>query len=363
MIRLALTALTLAFLSSVARAQELTDALASAGSLLGSSPLRELAARPRSAEAPPRAWPDTIEIAVKATVRVETVGHFGTGFIVRPNGLVVTNAHVVADTKVGDEVDLLVGGAKQKAKLVASGSEDCRDLALIQLSGRNNWPTLPLLKGTPKLGQEVVALGFPGGPATKDGANPLTISRGVISGHDRVDGEKGCNVYLQTDASVNSGNSGGPLITIDGAVVGVNTSGLEGKQQMNFAIRVPDVEKALAQYDRVKHLDEGSFGLMVSVDGGKKNLFVSQVLPGRAAEKAGVRAGDVLVSYDGKPAGSDDPALSDFVRYVRELVPGDRATVMISRGGVSRTLFITVEKNAPAPVQRLAIVINGLHRG
>ncbi|MBI5201386.1 MAG: trypsin-like peptidase domain-containing protein [Elusimicrobia bacterium] len=356
--RLFSTAMALAFLSNAAHSGEFSDSLAAAGSILGSSPLKELAARSRvPAAAAPRAvkaWPDAIEQAERATVRVETSGHVGTGFIVRASGLVVTNAHVTADAKIGDDLDILLGKTKLKGKYVATGNEDCRDLAFVQLSGRTDWPTLPLSRVAPKRGLEVVSIGFPGGPEDKSGENPLTVAKGIVSGVDRVYPKSDCLLYVQTDASVNSGNSGGPLLAQDGTVIGVNTWGLTDKQQMNFAIGISDLEKALAQYDRVKHLSEGSLGMMVYADEEKKKLIVTQVLTGRAALAAGVRQGDVLLSYGGKAAGEDSAAAAAFVRWVRELVPGDRTSVTVSRGGAAQTISIVVEKFAPAPVQRLA---------
>lgn len=354
MSRLRLSAFALVFASGASGADDWTPGRASA--LLASPPAKAFADRARGSQAAATAnpWPEVIETAKKATVRIGTDSSWGSGFIVRPDGLVVTNAHVVSDVKIGSSLKVLVESTELDAKLVASGSQNCRDLALIQLSGRADWATLTLNETQPRLGEEVLALGYPSGPKDPKGSNPLTVTRGVVSGLDRVHDKSECDHYIQMDASVNSANSGGPLITADGAVVGVNTWGFEGTQQLNFAIRAADVKKALAQYDRVKHLSEGSLGLAVGFDEKRKRLVARQVYSGRAAARAGVYQGDVLAAYGGSPPGEDPQAVEAFIRWVRGLVPGDTAAITISRGGVARQISIVVEKLDATPPQRLA---------
>ena len=175
-----------------------------------------------------------------------------------------------------------------------------------------------------------------------------------MSGLERRAPEADCLLYVQTDAAINPGNSGGPLITADGRVAGINTWLFEGKQNLNFAIRVEDVLRALEQYRRVGHLAEGSLSLLVDYSADQGALLVRQVLPGRAAEKAGVRQEDVIVAFDGKPAGGDAKAEDRFVRHIREAVPGDPIVLTVRRGRELLRIAVPVERFEPAPRQRLA---------
>ncbi|MBI4346126.1 MAG: trypsin-like peptidase domain-containing protein [Elusimicrobia bacterium] len=359
MSRLRYSAALLALLSSVSGAQDWTSGPGQAKALLDSSPAKALADRARGPQAAAAAgrWPDAIERAQKATVRIETDSHWGSGFILRANGLVVTNAHVVPDVKIGGELKVLVEGVEHKGKLVASGNKDCRDIAFVQLSGRTDWPTLALATSDPRLGEEVLALGYPDGPKEKKGP-AFTVTRGIVSGLNRLYDDSACHRYVQTDASVNAANSGGPLIGADGGVVGINTWGFLEKQQLNFAIRSPDLVKALEQFDRVQHLAEGSLGLAVGFDDKRKKVVVRQVYGGRSAAKAGIYQGDVLAAYNGVTPAGDEFAVDAFVHWVRNLVPGDRVTLTVLRGGNPRQIPLVVEKHADPPPQRVAEIRN-----
>lgn len=348
----------LVFLCGTAAAQ-FREAQASAEAVL-ESPLRAaLLGRSRgqaqtvSQAGAQRSWPEVIEAAERATVYVDGEEGTGSGFIIDPSGLVITNSHVTGEN-VGSAVKVTLGGATHEAKLLAAGSQRCRDFALVALDPKKApWPVLRFSDAPLRRGQDVIALGFPSGPVGKNGEPTLTVNRGIISGLDRRHPEHECLLYTQTDAAINSGNSGGPLLGADGRVVGVNTWQFDGKQLLNFAVRLEDVHKALAQYRRVGHLSEGSLALFIHRDP-EKGLEIRQVLPGRGAAKAGIQYGDVITAYDGRAVGTDGDSAERFVRYLRELVPGDSITLTLKRGGSTFRVNVPVEKLAPIKPQRLA---------
>lgn len=182
-------------------------------------------------------------------VRLQDGG--GSGFIAEKSGLVVTNAHVAADAGYGGNVTIfLPDGTGHPGKVVAIGNPGeadpmtGRDLALIQIvSPRKDWPVLPLGDSTQvREGHMVAAMGYPMG-------NPFSISQGVVSGMEHREGVK--VKFLQTDAAVNPGNSGGPLVTMDGKVVGINTyiiSAAGGADGIGYAVRVEAIKDFIKQY-------------------------------------------------------------------------------------------------------------------
>src|SRR5262249_33798093 len=153
---------------------------------------------------------------------------------------------------------------------------------------------------------------------------------GIVGGLDRVDPQNECMLYLQTDAAINQGNSGGPLVSQEGRVLGVSTQFTPGKPGLNYAIRVQDVAAAIGQYHRVGNIDPGSLGVAFGpLDNGK--LVVRQIYPSGA--KSGLRVGDVLVRYEGRTLDDSEPSANAFVRAIRGAAPGDRMNLEILRGG------------------------------
>lgn len=189
---------------------------------------------------------------------VRAGGGSGTGFIVDPAGLMITNAHVVIDAGVrGDVKVVFADGSEHDGVVAAVGSMGTteepfagRDLAIVRLPKRaQGWPALPL-GDSAKLreGEMVAVMGYPMGL-------PFTLTQGVVSGLDaREGGVKGFPVkFVQTDAAINGGNSGGPLVTMDGEVVGVNTLSFSrsgGSDGIGFAVGVDAVKRFLAEFKR-----------------------------------------------------------------------------------------------------------------
>jgi len=238
----------------------------------------------------------------------------GTGFIVSSDGLVLTNKHVVSDSKAEYTV-YLNDGRKFKARVLALHPTD--DLALIKISA-NNLPTLVLGDSDKvKLGQFVVAIG------NALGEFQNTVSFGVISGLKRTitASDESGNVerlegLIQTDAAINFGNSGGPLINLKGEVIGVNTAIAGGAENIGFAIPINRAKKMIEEYKTKGKIEVpflGVYYVLINEEIQKKyNLPVdygayvyrednkSAIIPNSPAELYGLRDKDIILELDGE---------------------------------------------------------------
>lgn len=172
-----------------------------------------------------------VEAALDSVVSIETdTGHIGSGFFVSPSCLVVTNEHVVTGAEV------IIARTTSKALLTANlvSKDGERDLALLRTNARTCKGLV--LENNPRVGQEVFAIGSPLGLSN-------TITRGIISAFRET--PAGIH-YIQIDAALNPGNSGGPLITRSNSVVGVNTWQFKGTQGLNFAVSASEIKLAFS---------------------------------------------------------------------------------------------------------------------
>ena len=203
-----------------------------------------------------------VEESKPAVALISREGGTGTGFVVEENGLLVTNAHVVGRLGKGDSVKATFpDGTEVEGKIIAVGNPGDRDLALVQLPPKvKGWHSLSFATdGSVKEGHMVVALGFPLGL-------PFTVTQGVVSGteHRGLVSVK----FMQTDASLNPGNSGGPLLAMDGSVIGVNTQIMtptpeaNGSVGLGFSITSEDVRKFIR--DVRAGVDVGGAGTMAA---------------------------------------------------------------------------------------------------
>ncbi len=269
----------------------------------------------------------------------------GSGFIVSPEGIVLTNAHVVADA---DEVTVKTTDQREFTAKVL-GSDPTTDVAVLKIDGKN----LPVVRlGDPaksRVGDWVVAIGTPYGLDN-------TVTSGIISAKSRS--LPGDNVvpFIQTDAAVNPGNSGGPLFNMDGEVIGINSqifSRTGGFQGLAFAIPIDvalKVKDEIQQHGKVSH---GKLGVTVqAVDQALAENFglkapqgalVGSVQKDGPAAKAGLKPGDVILKYDGKAiARSSD--LPSLVAYTK---PGDKVTLEVWRDGKAQELSVRVGNREP----------------
>jgi serine protease Do len=259
----------------------------------------------------------------------------GSGFIISADGYVVTNAHVVSGAT---EVTVSLPDKREfKAKII--GADDRTDVALVKVEATG----LPTVKtgdvSKLKVGEWVLAIGSPFGLEN-------TVTVGIVSAKQRETGQEVS--FIQTDAAVNPGNSGGPLISLRGEVVGVNSQSLSrvGFGGVSFAIPIDEAMRVVDQLRASGHVVRGYLGILpVDVPRelaeeyklGKdkaRGAFVRQVVQGAPADKAGVQPGDVVLTVNGKAV---DGAV-DLRRTLGALKPGTAVTLQINRQGKPLTL-------------------------
>jgi len=263
----------------------------------------------------------------------------GSGFIISDDGYVLTNAHVVAGA---NEVTVRLADAKREFKAKVVGADERTDVAVLKVDA-TGLPTVKLGDSS-KLapGQWVAAIGSPFGFAN-------TVTAGIVSATGRSLPAESYVPFIQTDVAVNPGNSGGPLLNLAGEVVGINSmiySGTGGYMGVSFAIPIElalDVSKQLQATGKVTR---GRIGVAIQpmtkelaqAFGMKEpqGALISSVEPDSPAAKAGLRAGDVVVGYAGKPI--ED--VNDLPRRVAATKPGERAQIEILREGKRQTLTV-----------------------
>jgi len=264
----------------------------------------------------------------------------GSGFIISQDGLILTNAHVVDGAQ--EVVVKLTDRREFKAKVL--GVDKQSDIAVIRIDAKN-LPTVQI--GDPSrvlVGEPVLAIGSPYGFDN-------TATAGIVSAKSRSLPDDNYVPFLQTDVAVNPGNSGGPLFNLRGEVIGINSqiySQTGGYQGLSFAIPIDvamKVEQQLAQHGKVTR---GRLGVSVqdlnqalSESFGLKNAqgaLVSSVEKGSPADKAGLQAGDVILSFNGHAI---DHSV-DLPTLVADTAPGTSKPVEVMRGGKVRTINVTV---------------------
>ncbi len=268
----------------------------------------------------------------------------GSGFILTPSGVFVTNGHVVGTKKPGEFINARVPGFPQELKAKVLAVNHDKDLAIVQLQPRPDgkpWPTVKLASVAPREGDEVTALGYPRGLG-------FSVSHGVISA---LDGRGTMYVkQLQTDAAINPGNSGGPLFNTRGEVVGVNTeiytqSG--GSEGLGFAIQAPEVAHIMAQFGDTGNIATASLGIITNLSdpmAPEAGLEVEYVRHGSAAEKAGIQRGDLIIGVGeaGIEEGGQEAA-GHIAAVLSKMVPGQKVTITIIRGDEPQEITLVAD--------------------
>jgi len=276
-----------------------------------------------------------IQIEAQGTF-VEPEGEFtdagyGSGFIIDPSGLAITNNHVVTGAAL---LKVWIGGDVSKsynAQILAVS--ECSDLALIDIDG-DGFPYLEWYPGSITVGLEVYAAGFPLGDPE------FTLTKGIVS-KEEANGESNwssVNQVIEHDATINPGNSGGPLVTSDGQIVGVNYASYAEASQF-FAIgrdtTLPIIEK-FKQGDDVDSLGINAYAVS-NPDGSLTGVWVSSVKSGSAADAAGIKPGDLVTTLEGLDL-AEDGTMATYCDIIR--TQGDENTLgmEVVRFDTSQTL-------------------------
>jgi len=311
-----------------------------------------------------RVWPSVVQVLVTsygareenvradASIVVGRQRSVGSGFVIDPDGYIMTNAHVVSGAQRvqvvlpaantdGSLTTALSGKSSQAAARIVGIATEL-DLALLKLDGVK-LPALPLaMYSQVRQGETVFAFGSPAGMRN-------SLSHGLVSAVARQIDPDSPQIYVQTDAPINPGNSGGPLVNIRGEVVGVNTFILSqsgGNEGLGFAIpsaTARTVFRQLKTFGQLRRQEVGmSIQTITSEMAGALNLsnnrgvIVSDVWPGGPAEAAGLKVGDILVSVDGQPA-DNLPTVNYFFR-LRD--SPEKVQMVVVRDGKEMTLAI-----------------------
>jgi len=265
----------------------------------------------------------------------------GTGFIISSDGYIVTNNHVVDSA---DEIIVKTrDGRERKAKVI--GTDPKLDVALLKIEAKHLKTVRLGDSDKLRVGDWVVAIGNPFGLEQ-------TVTAGIVSAKGRVIGSGPYDDFIQTDAAINPGNSGGPLFNVRGEVVGINTaiySRSGGNNGIGFAIPINLARSVIEELKRTGHVTRARLGVYITdIDKetqealhlpNRHGALVPQVEAGSAADKAGIRAGDVIVALDGEPIKN----AHDLPIRVARHKPGDRVKVRVIRDGKPKEITVIVE--------------------
>ncbi|HET9299017.1 MAG TPA: Do family serine endopeptidase [Candidatus Polarisedimenticolaceae bacterium] len=276
---------------------------------------------------------------------------FGSGFIISHDGYILTNNHVVEGaTKLKVEMK---SGTRYDAKVV--GTDPSIDMALIKIDTQGKQlPSLPLGDSDKlRVGEWVVAIG-----------NPLnldnTVTVGVVSAKERrvpIGGtDNGVATFIQTDAAINRGNSGGPLLDSRGRVVGMNTAILRGAfgggmaEGIGFALPITDARSSMEQILETGEVKRGFLGISMNTAGLNESarefyrlpdtngVIVQQVTPGEAGDKAGLEPDDIIRKVDGEEVKTN----LDLIGKIAHHRPGDKVALEVWRDGKPQSIEVTL---------------------
>jgi len=292
-------------------------------------------------------------VAVSSVIKSTNFGQVsydtstGSGFIISSNGYVVTNYHVVQS---GTNLTvILYDGTEHPAELI--GFDAANDVAVLKANLQNQQAATLGSSDDLIVGDQVVAIGYPLSEMAS-----ATLTAGYISGKDRTVNTEGTNInMLQTDAAINSGNSGGPLFNMKGEVVGITSAKMSGTtnsgaiiESTGYAIPIDDVRKKINDLTVYGYITGAYLGVSVQ-DMSKSEAdryglpmgaYVAEVVDGYCAKKAGVQVKDIIVELGGHVVES----INSLTRALEQLNPGDTTTIVVCRGGMYVTLEITLDE-------------------
>ena len=278
----------------------------------------------------------------------------GSGFIISQDGYILTNHHVIEGATA---VSITTHGGKNYEAAIV-GSDSANDIALLKIQG-SGLPVAALGSSNAlHVGDQVVAIGNPLGELTS------TMTVGYVSGKERTVTTDGATIdMIQTDAAINSGNSGGPLFNMRGEVVGITTAKYSGQSSsgasiegIGFAIPVDDVMEVVEDLMEYGHVQSGYMGVTVlefdpsvaSIYNLPAGVYVEGVEAGGPADNAGMKPEDIIIGL----GDTTITCYNDLARALRDYEPGDTTTVTVYRGGQKLELSITLAerpKDADTP--------------
>lgn len=277
----------------------------------------------------------------------------GSGVIVSPQGHVVTNAHVITDPQTGELMEEVVvqlnGPMEYPAEII--GYDHSTDIAVLKINADEELPFATLTNSDQlKVGDIVFAVGNPLGIG-------MTVTMGIVSATRKSElgilrQEGAYENFIQTDASINRGNSGGALLDAKGRLVGINTAIISqtgANIGIGLAIPVNMVRRALTDYLEEGKIRRGFLGVSLEPDSNDNSAVVASVVPGSAAEKAGFMPDDKIIKVGEKPVYSVNQARV----AISQSLPGSQISIEVIRNGTSQMLSVILdsmsEDRAPIP--------------
>lgn len=298
---------------------------------------------------PGQVYAQNVNAVVAVNSYVQSNGGYtqsaGSGFVISADGYVVTNYHVI---EKATQVEVIPhGGETMKAEVV--GADSSNDIALLKVEGEN----MPFvtLGSSDKLsvGDQVAAIGTPLGELT------ATLTVGYVSAKDRIVNTDGTVInMLQTDAAINSGNSGGPLFNMNGEVIGITTAKYSGSSDsgaaiegLGFAIPMDDVVGILTDLKTYGYVTGAYLGVYVrDVDSSAQSYglpagaYIEEAIKGYCAYAGGIKAGDIIVNL----GGYDVDSVTTLTRVLRRFKAGETVSVTVYRGGKQVYLSVTLDE-------------------
>jgi serine protease Do len=286
-------------------------------------------------------------------------GSLGSGFIVSPDGYIVTNNHVVAPARPDAVVEQITVTLADRTEFEAEvvGRDVVSDIALLKITPTRPLPFVRFADSTRvRVGDWVLAIGNPFGLGG-------TVTAGIVSALHRNIGAGLYDRYIQTDTAINSGNSGGPMFDLNGNVIGINTalySPTGGNIGIGFAIPAEQIRPVVETLRRGEHVRRGYIGVgMQDIDEGvaaalgiprNRGVLIRSVTPGGPAARAGIEQGDVVVTVAGEPVTPDQT----LAFIVAQQAIGARVPIELIRQGQRRNVTIAIaERPSEEEVARL----------
>ncbi len=257
----------------------------------------------------------------------------GTGFIIDPEGLIITNTHVIDGA---DTIKVQLQNRKDTYSAQVRGKDKGTDVALLKIQVKEKLPTARLGKSSQlQVGEWVAAFGNPYG-------HGHTMTKGIISAINREISELNLFPFLQTDASINPGNSGGPLVNMQGEVVGINTA--MRTHGISFAIPIDNVKVILKDLKTHGRIRRGFIGVQMGENFTRtKGAFIADVIPKTPAMKAGLRPGDIITQFNNREIKN----YRDLIYAVAQVPIGQKVSVRVWRKGKKLNLTLSVREHTP----------------